>query len=116
MKSKTYMGVAQCDDGSGGCVVHVIDDRGCRPLDPRFDLREHSPTGFNWGYGGSGPAQLALALCADALGDDARAQRIYQAFKFAVVTRWPGGAPWTTTQLDILAKIHELEDRAQKKA
>jgi hypothetical protein len=23
----------------------------------------HSPDGFNWGYGGSGPAQLALAIC-----------------------------------------------------
>jgi hypothetical protein len=22
----------------------------------------HSPDGFNWGYGGSGPAQLALAI------------------------------------------------------
>lgn len=26
-------------------------------------VRPHSPDGFNWGYGGSGPAQLALALC-----------------------------------------------------
>lgn len=25
--------------------------------------RNHSPDGFAWGYGGSGPAQLALALC-----------------------------------------------------
>lgn len=33
-----------------------------RALDPRFDLRFHSPDGFEWGYGGSGPAQLALAL------------------------------------------------------
>ena len=24
--------------------------------------RNHSPDGFNWGYGGSGPAQLALAV------------------------------------------------------
>ena len=36
------------------------------PLDPRLDLANHSPTGFEWGYGGSGPAQLALALLADA--------------------------------------------------
>jgi len=25
-------------------------------------IRNHSPDGFNWGYGGSGPAQLALAI------------------------------------------------------
>ena len=24
--------------------------------------RNHSPDGFSWGYGGSGPAQLALAV------------------------------------------------------
>jgi len=28
---------------------------------PRSDLRNHSPNGFEWGYSGSGPAQLALA-------------------------------------------------------
>ena len=32
-----------------------------RALNPRFDLWNHSPSGFEWGYGGSGPAQLALA-------------------------------------------------------
>lgn len=25
-------------------------------------LINHSPDGFNWGYGGSGPAQLSLAI------------------------------------------------------
>ncbi len=29
-------------------------------------FRNHSPTGFSWGYGGSGPAQLALALTIEA--------------------------------------------------
>ena len=52
-----------------------------RPLDPRLDLWEHSPTGFEWGYGGSGPAQLALALLADHLGDDELAMALHQDFK-----------------------------------
>jgi len=44
-----------------GCVVTVDG----RPLDPRNKVRNHSPDGFEWGYAGSGPAQLALAiLCA----------------------------------------------------
>ena len=30
----------------------------------RLDLVNHSPTGFEWGYGGSGPAQLAVAMLA----------------------------------------------------
>ena len=31
-------------------------------VEPSLVLRRHSPTGFEWGYGGSGPAQLALAI------------------------------------------------------
>ena len=31
----------------------------------------HSPTGMGWGYGGSGPADLALSLLLAALGTDA---------------------------------------------
>ena len=57
------------------------------PLDPRFDLRNHSPTGFSWGHLGSGPSQLALAILADAAGD-AVALANYQQFKNSVVSQW----------------------------
>ena len=53
---KTYPG---CRTESG-CTVIVSDANGSCELRPRFDLRNHSPAGFEWGYGGSGPAQLAL--------------------------------------------------------
>lgn len=52
-------------------TVHVRGDYNTRkvwinklPLSPTQsqNLRNHSPDGFNWGYGGSGPAQLALAI------------------------------------------------------
>ena len=33
-------------------------------------------------YSGSGPAQLSLALAADVLGDDDKAQKVYQRLKF----------------------------------
>lgn len=66
-------------------VVRAEADGTRSPLDPRYDLRNHSPAGFNWGYGGSGPAQLALALVADASGDDALALKVYQRFKFEIV-------------------------------
>ena len=49
----------------------------------------HFPTGYERSYAGSGPAQLALALLADALGDDEKAQDHYQDFKFKVVARLP---------------------------
>lgn len=65
-------------------------------LDPRHDLVNHSPDGFGWGYGGSGAAQLALALLCDATGDDEVAQKFYQAFKFDVVAKLKRGA-WELT-------------------
>jgi len=44
-----------------------------QPLDPRFDIRKHSSTGFGWGIGSSGPAQqLALVLLADTLRNRAQ--------------------------------------------
>jgi len=57
-----------------------------RDLDPRYDLRNHSPDGFNYGYSGSGPAQLALAMVSDAVGDDEITQLAYQKFKSRVIS------------------------------
>lgn len=94
-----------------GCQVDVLDGshpNGGYPLGPRHDLRNHSPDGFNWGYGGSGPAQLALALLADALGDDEKAQRLYQDFKFKVVGRLEGDK-WELSQEEILQSVLTLE-------
>ena len=71
-----------------------------RPLEPRFDLWYHSPTGFEWGYSGSGPAQLALALLADHIGNDQEALEHYHRFKFAVIAELPG-RQWTLTDREI---------------
>ena len=73
-----------------------------KSLDPRTELVNHSPDGFQWGYGGSGPAQLALAILADALarhlGDaeqaDMLAWEAYQAFKDRIVAQMVQGASW----------------------
>jgi len=71
---------------TGGAEVMVAEDGKPRvPLPPRNDVWNHSPDGFQWGYGGSGPAQLALALCIHATGDVRRAVRVYQDFKFRVL-------------------------------
>lgn len=72
-----------------GAVVVVREPDGIeRDLPARLDLRNHSPTGFEWGYGGSGPAQLALAILAYQTGDDELALRLYQRFKEDVVARF----------------------------
>ena len=77
-----------------------------RSIDPRFDLRNHSPSGFEFGYGGSGPAQLALAILADCC-NDATALDCYQAFKWSVVSRIrDAGFDLTATQIhDVVAAI-----------
>lgn len=48
----------------------------------------HSPTGPEWGYSGSGPADLARSVLL-ALTDGATAERLYQRFKTEVVARVP---------------------------
>lgn len=71
----------------GSLAVEVEESNGARrTLDPRLDLCRHSPTGFEIGYGGSGPAQLALALLADATGDSELSIAAHQRFKWAVIT------------------------------
>ncbi len=79
-----------------GCVVTVDG----HDLPPRLDLFNHSPTGFEWGYHGSGPAQLALALLADATGDDKLALRLYQDFKRDTIANYSQSEfdDWQLTQ------------------
>jgi hypothetical protein len=48
----------------------------------------HSPDGFNWGYAGSGPAQLALAICLE-LYPEAMARQVHQQFKFSYIATLP---------------------------
>jgi len=78
------------------------------PLNPRLDLWNHSPTGFEWGYGGSGPAQLALALLADHLADDEQAVRLHHSFKFAVIIQLPK-KDWTLTSDQIKQALQLLQ-------
>jgi hypothetical protein len=73
-----------------GCkVVKKVDGQAARQLRKRLDLWNHSPDGFEWGYGGSGPAQLALAILADATGNDRLAVSLHQDFKWKFVGRFP---------------------------
>lgn len=89
---KTYAGKRE-----GYAAIVTVDGR---QLNPRLDLYNHSPTGFEWGYGGSGPAQLALAILADHLGSGEQALNLHQRFKWAVVAELPHRA-WTLTSEQI---------------
>ena len=89
-------------------AVEVTVDGG--PLDPRLDLRNHSPTGFEWRYGGSGAAQLALAILADHLADDEQALEFYQRFKWAVIAELPKRA-WRLTSREIDQALQSIRER-----
>lgn len=94
------------------CDVPPITDAGliCRRLaDGRaaanvpHTIKHHSPTGFEWGYGGSGPAELALNAMAVLLRPDGShmdrvygdwvvsndAARLHQDFKWAFIASMP---------------------------
>lgn len=79
------------------------------PLDikPSLKIRPHSPTGFNWGYGGSGPAQLALAILLKVVGRDL-AEKWYQHFKTEHVARWHTNKNWMI-EMDIADWVREKE-------
>jgi hypothetical protein len=105
---KTYIGQAP-----HRVIVQLANGK-IRELDPCLGIREHSPTGFSWGYAGSGPSQLALALCMDAFGKrgavyTARALRVYQELKFRVVATLPGDRDWELTEDQICATIDAIE-------
>lgn len=55
---------------------------------PSQKIWNHSPDGFNWGYAGSGPAQLALALLYDVTNDKDTVVRLHQGFKREHVATW----------------------------
>ena len=92
---KTYEGGRSLD----GALVTVDGV----PLNPRFDLKRYSPAGFEWTYEGDGPRQLALALLADHLGDDARAVALTERFMREVVSVLDNA--WLLTSADIDAAL-----------
>jgi len=80
-----------------GAVVTVDG----RKLDPRLDLKRLSRAGFEWTYEGAGPAQLALALLADHLGDDQRALQHHEAFMREVIADLDNAWRLTSEDIDV---------------
>jgi len=93
--------------GAGGQLVTREGDI-LSPI-PSQRLVNHSPDGFNWGYGGSGPAQLALALLLDATRDEETAREYYQEFKDEFVARWEDS--FHITREEILAWVKQQKEK-----
>lgn len=81
-KTARYVGVRF----PGGKVRVVVEDQKRKPVDlpMRQDIVNHSPDGAEWGYFGSGPSQLALAMCVHA-GGEKNGQRVYHFIKETLV-------------------------------
>jgi hypothetical protein len=95
---------------NGIADVKIVDEGRVRELPLRLDLYNHSPTGFEWGYAGSGPAQLAIALLAEVLQDDKTAIALHQIFKFKVIGRLERDSPWQLTERDVLQYAAEVSE------
>ena len=104
---KTYHGTR----ANVGCAVRVNQSRGMEdladyPLPERQDLISHSPDGLAWGYPGSGPAQLAMALLADLTGNGEYAVRHHQKLKRDVIARILGDR-WTIHGEDLAGWVRD---------
>jgi hypothetical protein len=80
MAEKVYCG----DRSSNDWTLKKVTVNG-KPLK---HIVRHSPTGVEWGYCGSGCADLALSILTDYLGDRCKADQLYQQFKFDFVAEF----------------------------
>ena len=84
-------------------------------LSPNRSLRlvRHSPAGFDWGYTGSGPAQLACALLLDYTDNETVAQQHHIQFRDDVVSQLVCDGPadcWHLNGEEIEAALAEFEE------
>ena len=99
MTSKIYEGDRTID----GILVTVDGAL----LDERLDLKRYTDNGFEWTYEGDETRQLALAILADHLADDARALALADAFMRAVVANFNN--TWSMSSDDVAAAVAVLE-------
>ena len=112
----------------GDCRVRVIENNTSRLLS-HYGL--HSPSGFSWGFGGSGPAETALNILAEFFGEHetftlreirashkaqykfhafrrtADGELLYQVFKRQVIAGFDQHKAWRFTENDLRAWLTE---------
>ena len=96
-----------CGDRTIDGVKVTVDGK---PLDQRLDIHQFTANGFEWSYEGAEPRQLALAILAAHLGDDAAAKGLVKGlvepFMKAVVANF--GNEWEMNSADIDADLAAL--------
>lgn len=68
--------------------------------------------GFEWGYGGAGPVQLAHALVLDATGEEELATRWAHWFMWATVFQW--GETWEISGTEVRKWISRFQRPADE--
>ena len=100
---KKYIGIRGAEGFD--CKVYIDKDGVWKELPLRHDLINHSDQ-FEWGYCGSGPSQLSLALLAEHTKDDKKALRFYQQFKGFLFglnrEKWVIDDTWIGSMLELL--------------
>ncbi len=79
-------------------------------IEPSRKVYNHS-LDFEWGFSGSGAAQLALALLMDATGDNTLATALYQLFKSEIVASWQEDL-WEISGEEILIWVKDAAGEA----
>lgn len=89
---------------SSGCTVTVDD----KPLSLCTEIVNHSPDAFEWGYGGSGPAQLALAILMECFQNPEQAERLHHGFKWKVIAAIQSDV-WQMTDDEVIQALDKIE-------
>jgi hypothetical protein len=117
----THVHVTEADLPKGPCTktYYGVRKNSCakvevrRPGEPAYRLPHvsyHSPDGFDWGYDGSSPADLARSILADCAGIRI-ADTLYRHFMCDFIVNLPGSsmprASWWISEIDIRAWLQE---------
>ncbi len=90
----------------GGAILVTVRE-GNVSVRPLPHLVRHSPDSFEWGYGGSGPADLARSIVGDFIDDQDPDPALYQAVKCKLVAAvpWAGGEITEDQLLEVLRGV-----------
>jgi len=75
--------IAGIRDKEIGCLLYVNGQE-------VIHQAKHSPTGMEWGYGGSGPADTARSILMMVISESKVTNMLYQQFKWDFVAKWRG--------------------------
>jgi hypothetical protein len=96
---------------AGGVFAWAHHASGKRVAIPH--IVKHSPTGMEFGYGGSGPCDLALSIVAYELRREDIHPRIYQSFKWTFIAS-ANGDEFTIDRADVVRWFLHLDDKVAR--